>query len=164
MKKIYDPLEATPDSIVTIVTIRRRNAAFTLIEIMAVVVILGMLMATLAVGISGQIDKARISTTRTKIVRIEQALEFYQMDNARFPTTDQGLDALAHKSSSPPVPRSFTPGGYIKPDGLEDPWGQSFQYRIPGSNNPHSFDLWSYGPDGVEGGDDIVNWTVNEGT
>jgi len=161
MKKIYDPLEATPDSIATI---RRRNAGFTLIEIMAVVVIMGMLMATLAVGISGQIDKARIATTRSKIVRIEQALEFYQMDNARFPTADQGLDALAHKSSSPPVPRAFTPGGYIKSDGLEDPWGQPFQYRIPGSNNPHSFDLWSFGPDGVEGGDDIANWTVNENT
>ncbi len=100
---------------------RPRRAGFTLIEIMAVVVIMGMLMATLAVGISGQIDKARVSTTRTKIVRIEQALEFYQMDNARFPTSDQGLDALANKPSSPPVPRSFTPGGYIKTDGLTDP-------------------------------------------
>jgi general secretion pathway protein G len=143
---------------------RPRQAGFTLIEIMAVVVIMGMLMATLAVGISGQIDKARISTTRTKIVRIEQALEFYQMDNARFPTGDQGLDALASKTSSPPVPRSFTPGGYIKADGLTDPWGQPFQYRIPGSNNPHSFDLWSLGPDGVEGSDDIANWTISEST
>ncbi len=139
-----------------------RNSGFTLIEIMAVVVIMGMLMATLAVGISGQIDKARISTTKTKIVRIEQALAFYQMDNARFPTVDQGLEALATKSSTPPVPRAFTPGGYIKPEGLEDPWGQRFQYRIPGTNNPHSFDLWSLGPDGVEGTDDIANWTIQE--
>jgi len=139
-----------------------RNSGFTLIEIMAVVVIMGMLMATLAVGISGQIDKARISTAKTKIVRIEQALEFYQMDNARFPTADQGLEALVTKSSTPPVPRAFTPGGYIKPDGLEDPWGQKFQYRIPGTNNPHSFDLWSLGPDGVEGSDDIANWTSQE--
>ncbi len=139
-----------------------RRSGFTLIEIMAVVVIMGMLMATLAVGISGQIDKARIATTRTKIVRIEQALEFYQMDNARFPTGDQGLDALSDKPSAPPIPRSYTPGGYIKADGLEDPWGQPFQYRIPGSNNPHSFDLWSLGPDGVEGGDDIANWTIRE--
>lgn len=160
MKKIQAPLDVAPDSIVTL---RPRSAGFTLIEIMAVVVIMGMLMATLAVGISGQIDKARISTTRTKIVRIEQALEFYQMDNARFPTADQGLGALTQKSSSPPIPRAFTPGGYIKPDGLTDPWGQPFQYRIPGTNNPHSFDLWSVGPDGVEGGDDIANWTENEG-
>jgi len=143
-------------------TTTSRKAGFTLIEIMAVVVIMGMLMATLAVGISGQIDKARVHTTKTKIVRIEQALEFYQMDNARFPTADQGLEALANKSSTPPVPRSFTPGGYIKADGLEDPWGQRFQYRIPGSNNPHSFDLWSVGPDGIESGDDIANWTIQE--
>ena len=153
--------ETTSGSIAT-ATRRRRHAGFTLIEIMAVVVIMGMLMATLAVGISGQIDKARISTTRTKIVRLEQALEFYQMDNARFPTSDQGLDALVNKSSSAPVPRAFTPGGYIRADGLMDPWGEPFQYRIPGTNNPHSFDLWSLGPDGVEGGDDIANWTIRE--
>jgi len=159
MKNINHTLETAS---VSIAAQRPRRAGFTLIEIMAVVVIMGMLMATLAVGISGQIDKARISTTRTKIVRIEQALTFYQMDNARFPTSDQGLDALANKSSPPPVPRSFTPGGYIKLEGLVDPWGQPFQYRIPGSNNPHAFDLWSVGPDGVEGGDDIANWTINE--
>jgi general secretion pathway protein G len=129
-----------------------------LIEIMAVVVIMGMLMATLAVGISGQIDKARVSTTRTKITRLEQALEFYQMDNARFPTTDQGLEALVRKPTSTPVPRAYTPGGYIREDGLEDPWGQPFQYRIPGSQNAHSFDLWSLGPDQVESDDDITNW------
>jgi general secretion pathway protein G len=159
MKSRYDTLETAP---ALVAAPGRRRAGFTLIEIMAVVVIMGMLMATLAVGISGQIDKARVSTTRTKIVRIEQALEFYQMDNARFPTTDQGLDALVNKPSAPPVPRAFTPGGYIKTDGLVDPWGQPFQYRIPGTNNPHSFDLWSLGPDGVEGGDDIANWTANE--
>ncbi len=139
-----------------------RRAGFTLIEIMAVVVIMGMLMATLAVGISGQIDKARIATTRTKLTRIEQALEFYQMDNARFPTSDQGLEALVREPTAPPAPRSYTPGGYIKEDGLEDPWGTPFQYRIPGTNNPHSFDLWSLGPDGVEGSDDIANWSNNE--
>ena len=137
-----------------------RHAGFTLIEIMAVVVIMGMLMATLAVGIAGQIDKARVSTTKAKITRVEQALEFYQMDNARFPTSDQGLAALVSKPSSPPVPRAYTPGGYLKDEGLLDPWGQPFQYRIPGTNNPHSFDLWSLGPDGVEGGDDIANWTT----
>ena len=161
MKNKYHTLE-TASALIAAQSPRR--AGFTLIEIMAVVVIMGMLMATLAVGISGQIDKARVSTTRTKIVRIEQALEFYQMDNARFPTSDQGLDALANKPSSPPVPRFFTPGGYIKTDGLMDPWGQLFQYRIPGTNNPHSFDLWSLGPDGVEGGDDIANWTINRNT
>jgi general secretion pathway protein G len=140
---------------------RARRAGFTLIEIMAVVVIMGMLMATLAVGISSQIDKARISTTKTKITRLEQALEFYQMDNARFPTADQGLDALVHQPTSPPVPRAYTPGGYLREDGLLDPWGNPFQYRIPGTKNPHSFDIWSLGPDQVESDDDITNWQSN---
>ena len=72
----------------------RGSAGFTLIEIMAVVVIMGMLMATLAVGISGQLDRATIANTKTQINRIEQALEFYKLDNKRFPNADQGLDAL----------------------------------------------------------------------
>ena len=74
---------------------------FTLIEIMAVVVIMGMLMATLTVVVTGQIEKARMQTAKTQISRIEQALEFYRLDNARFPTADQGLGALAEKPSAP---------------------------------------------------------------
>lgn len=139
----------------------RRNG-FTLIEIMAVVVIMGMLMTVLAVGIGGQLDKARIGTARAAISRIESALEMYQLDNARYPTADQGLQALIEKPSSPPVPKNYTPGGYIRPDALLDPWQEPFQYRIPGSHNTHSFDIWSNGPDGQEGGDDIANWSTSE--
>ncbi len=139
-----------------------RRAGFTLIEIMAVVVIMGMLMTVLAVGISGQLDKARMSTARVQISRIEQALDFYQLDNARYPTSDQGLDALVTQPTAPPQPKFYTPGGYIKTDQLLDPWGERFRYRIPGSQNPHAFDLWSTGPDGQEGTDDITNWTTSE--
>lgn len=139
-----------------------RAAGFTLIEIMAVVVIMGMLMATLAVGIANQLDKARVSNAKAQILRIEQALEFYQLDNARFPTADQGLQALVTRPTSPPEPRSYNPAGYIKPDALKDPWDQPFQYRIPGEHNPQTFDIWSIGPDGVEGGDDITNWSTSE--
>lgn len=137
----------------------RRRQGFTLIEIMAVVVIMGMLMAALAVGITGQITRAEISTAQTQVTRIEQALEFYRLDNKRFPTADQGLEALVRKPSSPPVPKSWNPAGYIKAEALEDPWGQPFQYQMPGSRNPYTFDLWSFGPDGVEGNDDIGNWS-----
>lgn len=137
---------------------KRQERGFTLIEIMAVVVIMGMLMATLAIGITGQIDKARVNNAKTQITRIEQALEFYKLDNKRFPTADQGLDALLTKPTSPPVPKDYNPAGYIKRDVLMDPWDQPFQYLIPGNHNPYTFDLWSYGPDGVEGGDDIMNW------
>jgi general secretion pathway protein G len=136
----------------------RRQAGFTLIEIMAVVVIMGMLMATLAVGIAGQLDNAQKKNAAAQIIRIEQALEFYKLDNRRFPTTDQGLDALISQPSSPPVPKDYNPAGYIKPDAIEDPWGADFQYRVPGENNPYTFDIWSLGPDGTEGGDDIRNW------
>lgn len=136
----------------------RRRRGFTLIEIMAVVVIMGMLMATLAVGIAGQLDNAQKKNARAQITRIEQALEFYKLDNRRFPTTDQGLDALIEKPTAPPVPKDYNPAGYIKRDALEDPWGQPFEYRVPGENNPYTFDIWSLGPDGVEGGDDIQNW------
>ena len=141
----------------------RPQAGFTLIEIMAVVVIMGMLMTVLAVGIGAQLDKARIATARTQIQRIEQSLEFYQLDNARFPTTDQGLQALVEKSSAPPIPKSFTPGGYIKPDALLDPWGKRFHYQIPGSHNSHAFDIWSTGPDPQDESDDIQNWSSGEG-
>ena len=135
-----------------------RSAGFTLIEIMAVVVIMGMLMATLAVGIASQLDRARMQNAKAQILRIEQALEFYQLDNARFPTADQGLAALVTRPTTPPEPRSYNPAGYIKSDALIDPWNQPFQYRIPGEHNPQTFDLWSIGPDGVESGDDITNW------
>lgn len=138
------------------------NAGFTLIEIMAVVVIMGMLMATLAVGIASQLDRARMQNAKAQILRIEQALEFYQLDNARFPTADQGLAALVTRPTTPPEPRSYNPAGYIKGDALVDPWNQPFQYRIPGAHNPQTFDLWSIGPDGVESGDDITNWEKSE--
>jgi len=126
---------------------------------MAVVVIMGMLMATLTVVVTGRIDNARIQTAKSQVVRIEQALEFYRLDNARFPSSDQGLDALHTKPSSPPEPRAYQPGGYIKRDNLLDPWGEPFRYQIPGNQNSHSFDLWSLGPDGQEGNDDIANWS-----
>ena len=139
----------------------RRRDGFTLIEIMAVVVIMGMLMATLAVGIAGQIDKANITNAKGQISRIDQALQFYKLDNKRFPNSDQGLDALVSKPSAAPVPKNYDPAGYIKPDALMDPWDEPFQYRQPGEHNPYTYDIWSYGPDGVEGGeDDITNWTT----
>lgn len=142
---------------------KRLRQGFTLIEIMAVVVIMGMLMATLTVVVAGRIESAEIQTARNQIVRLEQALEFYRLDNARFPTTEQGLDALASRPASPPEPRNYQPGGYIRnQDNLNDPWGEPFRYRIPGERNPHSFDIWSVGPDGQEGSeDDITNWAGN---
>ncbi|MBW2229644.1 MAG: type II secretion system major pseudopilin GspG [Deltaproteobacteria bacterium] len=141
----------------------RRNRGFTLIEIMAVVLIMGLLMAVVGVNIKGQIDKAKLTTAKAQISQLENALEFYRMDNSRYPSTSQGLDALVQKPSGTPEPRNYPPEGYLrKSAALIDPWGVRFEYASPGTNNPHSFDLWSNGADqeaGGEGGDsDIGNW------
>jgi general secretion pathway protein G len=146
---------------------RSRRRGFTLIEIMAVVLIMGLLMAVVGVNIKSQIDKARLATARAQITQLENALEFYRMDNGRYPTTEQGLRALVSKPTGDPEPRSYPPGGYLKKsDALLDPWQEPFQYANPGSRNPHSFDLWSLGADaapGGEGGDaDIGNWDADE--
>jgi general secretion pathway protein G len=141
---------------------RRSNAGFTLIEIMAVVMIMGLLMGMLAYGINGQVQSARVQAAKGQIVRIEQALEFYQLDNARFPNMDQGLQALVTRPTAPPEPRAYNPAGYITAEALKDPWGEPYGYRIPGDHNPHSFDVWSLGPDGLEGNDDVTNWEVAE--
>jgi len=142
---------------------RQRDRGFTLIEIMAVVLIMGLLMAVVGVNIKGQIDKAKLTTAKAQITQLENALEFYRMDNARYPSSSQGLDALVRKPSGTPEPRDYPPEGYLKKrDALIDPWGVQFEYASPGTNNPHSFDLWSNGADqapGGEGGDsDIGNW------
>lgn len=141
----------------------RRQQGFTLIEIMAVVVIMGLLMTLVGVAVFQQVDKARVTTAKAKIAQIESALEFYRMDNSRYPTTQQGLNALVVRPTSEPEPRSYPAGGYLKSmSAIEDPWGTTFRYESPGQHNPHSFDLWSQGADQADGGEDldgdIGNW------
>jgi general secretion pathway protein G len=140
-----------------------RVAGFTLIEIMAVVLIIGLLSTLVGVAIFQQVDKARVTTARTQIKNLESALEAYRMDNARYPTTEQGLEALVSEPSGDPVPRNFLPGGYIQGGSVPaDPWGEPYQYESPGQHNLQSFDLWSLGADNTPGGDgidsDIANW------
>jgi general secretion pathway protein G len=139
----------------------RRTRGFTLIEIMAVVLIIGLLSTLVGLAIFPQIDKARVSTTKTQLSMLDAALEAYRMDNASFPTTEQGLDALVHP---PPEARNALPGGYLRQGAVpEDAWGHPFQYLAPGEHNATSYDLWSFGADGTPGGDgvkaDIGNWT-----
>ena len=148
---------------------RSRKAGFTLIEIMAVVLIMGMLMTLVGVAVFQQVDKARSTTARAKIAQLETALEFYRMDNARYPTTDQGLQSLISKPDSQPAPRNYPAGGYLKRrDALDDPWGGAFRYESPGQHNSHSFDLWSLGADQAEGGEagdaDVGNWDSPAGS
>jgi general secretion pathway protein G len=140
-----------------------RSGGFTLIEIMAVVLIIGMLSGIVGFAVFQQVDKARVVTARAQIDRLESSLELYNMDNGRFPNTDQGLEALVNRPTSAPEPMNYQPGGYLKGGQLPlDPWGNEFQYESPGINNADSFDLWSFGADGAPGGEDndadIGNW------
>ena len=145
-----------------------RSEGFTLIEIMAVVLIIGMLSGIVGFAVFQQVDKARVVTARAQISRLESSLELYSMDNGRFPSSEQGLDALINKPSGSPEPTNYQPGGYLKGGELpKDPWGFEFQYANPGANNAESFDLWSFGKDGTTGGDeldaDIGNWSASDG-
>ena len=140
----------------------RRTQGFTLIEILIVVGIIGLLASVLITNLIGRAGQARVDLTSTQIRQLEQALEMYKLDNGRYPTEEQGLAALVREPSSAPIPRRYNPGGYLKADSITDPWGMRYQYKRPGVHNAHSFDLFSVGPDGVEGGEgesaDITNW------
>ena len=143
------------------------HSGFTLIEIMAVVIIIGMLTGVVGFQIFQQVDKGRVTTARTQISTLEGVLELYRMDNGKFPTTEQGLAALVEEPSSDPVPRNYPRGGYLNRGRVPvDPWNNPYQYEAPGQNNEHAFDLWSLGSDGSPGGEDvdadIGNWTEDE--
>ncbi len=141
-----------------------RRGGFTLIEIMAVVLIIGLLTTLVGIAIVPQIDKSRVSTARVQVRMLDAAIETYRMDSAVFPTTEQGLDALVRE---PADARNYQTGGYLRQRRVpDDPWGNAYQYEDPGQHNDHSYDLWSFGADGAPGGDDndadIGNWARDE--
>ncbi|MCK8517031.1 type II secretion system major pseudopilin GspG [Methylonatrum kenyense] len=134
---------------------RRSGAAlqrgFTLIEVMVVVVILGILVAFAVPNIMDNPERARITKAEHDIRAIENALEMYRMDNFRYPTTDQGLRALVERPSSPPEPRNWKSGGYMR-SLPSDPWGGEYQYRAP-DNQGERVRVYTYGADGRPGGE-----------
>jgi len=134
---------------------------FTLIEIMVVIAILGILAALVVPKIMGRPDEARIVAAKQDIAAIRQALNLYRLDNVRYPTTEQGLQALVEKPTSGPIPGNWKPGGYIErlPN---DPWGSPYQYLNPGLRG--ELDIFSLGADGAAGGEgnnaDIGSWEL----
>ncbi|MEE8280790.1 MAG: type II secretion system major pseudopilin GspG [Gammaproteobacteria bacterium] len=133
---------------------------FTLIEIMVVVVILGILAALIAPNVIGRIDEARVTAARNDIRTIESAMQLYRMDNFRYPSTDEGIDALVNKPDDPDI--KWPEGGYI-PRLPRDPWNRPYLYLQPGNNG--EYDLYTFGRDGEQGGEgpdsDIGNWSLN---
>lgn len=141
-----------------------RNArGFTLIEIMVVVIIIGLLAAFIVPKVIGQVDQAKVSKAKADIQALEAALTMYRIDNSRFPTTDQGLQALVQKPSDPAI-KNWKPGGYLERIS-KDPWGNEYQYAYPGTHGK-DYDLFSMGADGQPGGEgldaDIGNWNLGD--
>ncbi len=142
----------------------KKTAGFSLIEIMLVVIIIGILIAMVLPNLSGRSEQARVAAATADIeANLSTALELYDLDNGRYPTTEQGLEALIREPSTAPEPVNWN-GPYLKKKQVpRDPWQREYVYVSPGEHNPESYDLYSLGSDGVEGGgDDIVNWVKDE--
>ncbi|MDY0136847.1 MAG: type II secretion system major pseudopilin GspG [Thiomicrospira sp.] len=138
--------------------VQARQQGFTLIELMVVVVILAILAAIAMPMLMDRPDEARVVKAKQDISALSSALNLYKLDNFRYPTTDQGLEALVSKPTSEPVPQNWKP--YMERLPL-DPWGKPYLYLSPGEQGV--FDVFSYGADGLEGGEGIDatigNWT-----
>ena len=132
----------------------RATAGFSLVEILVVLVIMGLLISVVAPTVLNRADEARIQKVYADFKAIETALKIYRLDNYVYPTTDQGLEALTEKPTSPEPP-GWKEGGYIDRLPL-DPWKQPYQYLSPGVNA--SIDIYSLGPDQQPSDDDIGNW------
>ncbi|TEW52696.1 type II secretion system major pseudopilin GspG [Psychromonas algicola] len=137
-----------------------KQAGFSLLEIMVVIMIIGGMAALIVPNLIGNKGRADVQKVKSDIVALENALGMYNLDNSTYPTTDQGLEALVSEPDSSPAPRNYREGGYIKrlP---QDPWGNDYILNNPGENS--KIDVLSVGLDGEEGTeDDIGNWNLND--
>ena len=134
------------------------HKGFTLIELMVVLVIIGVLAALIVPNVLDRADDARVTAAKTDIGNLMQALKLYKLDNQRFPTSEQGLQALLTKPTTGNVPANWRPYVEKLPN---DPWGRPYQYRNPGA--ARAWELYSLGPDGQESSDDIVSWNLYGG-
>jgi general secretion pathway protein G len=138
---------------------RARQAGFTLVEVMVVVVILGILAAIIVPKIMSRPEQARLVKAKQDIMAIQSALDLYKLDNGIYPSTDQGLQALVTKPSSTPVPQNWKSDGYLQRLPT-DPWGEAYQY----TNENDKLRIFSYGPKGKEGDSEIGNWSMDDKT
>jgi general secretion pathway protein G len=135
---------------------RRSMRAFTLIELMLVMVILATLAAIIVPRFTARGKEAKITQAKVQIGNFETAISVYEVDNGQYPATEEGLKAL----SEAPAGLTNWKGPYLEKGIPNDPWGNPYVYTCPGVNNVNGYDIHSFGPDGQDGtDDDIVNWT-----
>ncbi|NIN49929.1 MAG: type II secretion system major pseudopilin GspG [Gemmatimonadales bacterium] len=137
------------------------SSGFTLIEILVVIIVLGLLAGLVGPRIIGRVSEAKSATAKTQIELLSVALDNYRLDNGRYPTTEQGLQALRTRPTIEPLPRNWR-GPYLRKDVPLDPWDRPYIYHSPGEENPTSFDLLTLGQDDAPGGEgedaDITSW------
>lgn len=142
---------------------RAAQRGFTLIEIMVVVIIIGLLAAVIVPQVINKVDEARVSKAKADIQSLETALTMFRLDNSKYPTTDQGLQALVVQPTDPSI-RHWRQGGYLQRVS-KDPWGNDYQYVFPGTHGKE-YDLYTLGADSQPGGDgvnaDIGNWNIGD--
>jgi general secretion pathway protein G len=136
-----------------------RTRGFTLVEIMVVVVIIGILGALVVPKLLGRTGESRVTAARVDIATMMQALKLYKLDNQRYPTSEQGLNALITKPTGGPAANGWKAGGYIEKL-PKDPWGAPYPYLSPGIHG--EVDVFSFGADGQAGGTgedaDVGSW------
>ncbi|HVX59141.1 MAG TPA: type II secretion system major pseudopilin GspG [Pirellulales bacterium] len=135
----------------------RRREAFTLIEVLLVLVILVILGSLVGIQIRRAQKKGLVNAAKSQVSMFKTPLDMYQLDLGQYPSSSSGLDALRRAPGD--VQDTKWAGPYLEKDAPLDPWGRKYHYANPGKHNTDGYDLWSSGPDGADGTDDDVgNW------
>ncbi|MBX9795562.1 type II secretion system major pseudopilin GspG [Sphingomonas sp.] len=141
---------------------RRREAGFTLVELMVVILIIGLLATIVAFNVLSLGEQSKVQKARADIGTIEQALDLYKLQQGSYPAAQDGLRALVVAPAGITDPARYPRGGYIKKL-PQDPWGHDYRYRFPGAHG--DVDIWSQGADGQDGGEgdnaDITSWDAS---
>jgi general secretion pathway protein G len=138
-------------------TQRRKEAGFSLVELMVVIFIMGLLATLVIINVAPVGEQSRVGKVRADIAAFESALEMYSLDMFTYPSADAGLAALKTPPAGANI-ATYRPGGYIKRL-RNDPWGNPYHYDLPGQRSGGAYDIYSAGPDGKAGtADDIGNW------
>jgi general secretion pathway protein G len=142
-------------------TAKRNSPGFTLIEILVVIAVIAILASLVSPMVFRNVGDAKQAAARAQIEIFGLALDAYRLDNDRYPTSEQGLEALRSAPGSAPEPRNWR-GPYLRKDIPLDPWSREYLYVSPGETNAESYDLYSLGRDGEAGGEDedadVTSW------